>query len=85
MIYPSHAVAHSPHIAITRVSGICGFSIGFLFPSLLAYYSEKRMQQLGLPAATLYSSFLTCHSSIVFTLATSLSLLVTLTIQTVFT
>lgn len=62
--------------AITRVSGICGFAITFVFPSLLAYQSERALHALGMSAKTPYSCIFTVHASVVLTLSLSSLMLV---------
>ena len=61
---------------ITRISGICGFAIGFVFPALLAYTSERKMAALNLPIKTRYSSIFTSYTNIMITLFVSLSFLI---------
>ena len=44
---------------ITDYTGVTGFGIAFIFPSLLSYYSLQKLKTRGLSVGTIYSNFST--------------------------
>jgi hypothetical protein len=48
---------------ITHFTGVSGYALAFLFPALLAIYSEQRCKQQGLASRTFYSNWLTSTTS----------------------
>lgn len=40
---------------VTHFAGLSGFAIGFVYPALLAYYSHKKVQDLGITTESAYS------------------------------
>ena len=50
--------------AITDYTGITGMAVGFIFPALLAFYSEKYFLDKRISPTTVYSSVLTSRKSI---------------------
>jgi hypothetical protein len=59
-IPPIVAASMNLHLGtITDFTGLFGFIIAFIFPSLLAYSSEKILKQKNFNSLTYYSSWMT--------------------------
>lgn len=61
---------------ITHFAGVSGFAIAFIFPSLLAIYSERLLVNHGLPHKTQYSCWLTSRWICLLSIAIGLFLIV---------
>jgi hypothetical protein len=61
---------------ITNFTGISGFAVAFVFPSLLQIYSKELMQRRGYDPYTHYSCFLTKRVNVVLTLCVGLFLVI---------
>lgn len=45
---------------ITDYTGLTGFMLAFVFPSLLCHFSKKKLLASELPVKTIHSGFMTC-------------------------
>jgi hypothetical protein len=61
---------------ITHFAGVSGFAIAFIFPSLLAIYSERLLVNHGLPHKTQYSCWLTSRWICLLSIAIGLFLII---------